>query len=88
MVAPRGVYLDSSFQIDRSHVTKTTFAAMIFQPFEVCPLQDPDCSMGEFAVHPVSADTAEVFVCRAEGSIETLSTRKLLLGICFFLRVA
>ena len=65
MVAPCGVYLDSSFRIDRTHVflTETTFAAMICQLFEVCPVQDPDCSMGKFAVHSVSTDTAELFVC-------------------------
>jgi len=65
MVAPCGVYLDSSFHIDISHVfmTETAFAAMICQPLELCAVQDLDCSVGKFAVHSVSTNTSEVLVC-------------------------
>jgi len=65
MAAPCGVYLGSSFHIHRSHVfiTEASFAAMICQPLKLCPMQDPDCSVGKFAVHSVSTSTAEVFVC-------------------------
>jgi hypothetical protein len=53
------------FHIDISHVfvTEITFAVMICQLAELCPVQDLYYSVGKFAMHSGSTDTAEAFVC-------------------------